>query len=93
MAVEFQIHSRNFATANDPDGTRDYGFRLQSVYLVHEKKPDVSTPKNRKCGPDEWLVSPPRTRKSKFGENLLEWTFKGKKDDGNETDKLVKDDA
>ncbi|MCJ1260686.1 hypothetical protein MMC22_000548 [Lobaria immixta] len=93
VAVKFQIHSRNFAIANDPDGTRDYEFHWQNVYLVQEKKPDVSTPKNRKRGPDVWLASPPRTRKSKFGENLLEWAVKEKKDDGIETDKLVEDDA
>lgn len=52
MAVEFQIESRNFATESDPEGTCDYAFRLQSVYLVEEKKRDVSSPKNRKRGPD-----------------------------------------
>lgn len=35
----------------------------------------------------------PRTQKSKFSENLLEWAIDGKKDIGNETDKPVEKNA
>ena len=43
------------------------------MYLIGLKKPEVSTPKNRKRGPDKWMIASPRTGKSKFGDSPLEW--------------------
>ena len=45
VAVEFQVHFRNFRTPKRPEGAVDYSFRLQSIYLV-------------RClhGPDEGLL-------------------------------------
>lgn len=45
VAVEFQIHARNFRTPKYPDGIKDYAFRLQSLQLVAGDKPDVSAPR------------------------------------------------
>ena len=73
VAVEFQIHSRDFSTQTDPTGTKDYSFHLQSIYLVEGKKPEFSTPKHRKRGPDEWMISPPRTRLWEPASSPLEW--------------------
>lgn len=36
----------------------------------------VSTPIERRRGPDEWMLSPPGARATKFGDNASEWTVK-----------------
>lgn len=76
VAVEFQVYGRDMPASANFTGVRDYSFQLQSVYLIGLPKPKISTPKNRKRGPDEWLIAPPRTSKSKFEDSPLEWSVK-----------------
>ena len=74
VAVEFTTHAINFRTVSKPDLTFNYNFRLQSLYLVESERTTISTPSRRKRGPDEWLVSPPRTSKTNFHLNPLNWS-------------------
>ncbi len=74
VAVEFITHTINFQTKKNPGGTFRYFYRLQNIYLVDGGKRQVSTPSRRKRGPDEWLVLPPRTRKTNVHDNQLDWT-------------------
>ena len=47
VAVEFQIHSRNFKATKKTDATKAYSFRLLGVYLIDEPRVSmVSTIKN-----------------------------------------------
>lgn len=46
---------------------------MQSVYLIAENKPEVSTPKNQKHDPDEFMIALLKTKKFKFDNSLLEW--------------------
>lgn len=74
VAVQFQVHSLNFRTAKNPDAKFEYSFRLVSVYLVQPtEEPEISTPSRRKRGPDEWMISPPRTKNGPRFVNPLEW--------------------
>ncbi|MCJ1270705.1 hypothetical protein MMC22_010602 [Lobaria immixta] len=73
-AVEFQVRAQDMPASARFTGIHDYSFQLQSVYLIGLKNPEVSTPKNRKRGPNEWMISPPRTGKSRVGDSPLEWT-------------------
>lgn len=75
VAVEFTTHAINFKTALNPDQTFNYNFRLQSLYLIESERTIVSTPSKRKRGPDEWLVSPPRTSQTKLHLNPLNWSI------------------
>lgn len=54
-------------------GKKDYTFRLQSIYLVQLPRAHVSTPRKQKVDEAgfEWLVTPPRTKKSAFADNPL----------------------
>ncbi len=70
VAAKFSIHAINFKSTAKSDGTFNYNFRLQSVYLV-DGGPTISTSKKRKRGPDEWVDSLPRTRKTNVQANLL----------------------
>lgn len=63
VAVEFTTHAIDFRTKKNPGGTFKYNFRMHSIYLVYGGRSQVSTPSRRKRGPDEWLISPTRTRK------------------------------
>ena len=74
VAVEFTTHAINFRTKKNLRVTFRYFYRLQSIYLVDGGKRQVSTPSRRKRGPDEWLVSPQRTRKTNVHDNPLDWT-------------------
>lgn len=74
VAVKFTTHAINFRSGKNPTGTYNYNFRLQSLYLVDSGKKVVSTPSWKKRGPDDWLVSPPRTRKTTVHVNPLEWS-------------------
>ena len=75
VAVEFQIHSHSFAASKKRGASIGYTFRLQSVYLVEDKVEEIATPKKRKAGPDEWLHTPPRNKKSRMGDNPLEFSI------------------
>lgn len=76
VAVEFQVYTRDIPASASFTGVRDYSFQLQSVYLIGLSKPEISTLKNRKSGPDGWLIAPPRTSKSKFGDSPLKFSVK-----------------
>lgn len=73
VAVEFQVHSRDFRKDEGGKTGFDYSFKMQGLYLVHAKGLEPSTPKKRKRGPDEWLITPPRTGECKSEMNPLEW--------------------
>lgn len=60
VAVEFQVHARNMPAAANFKEVFDYSFELQSIYLIGLEKQQISTPKNRKRGPDERMIAPPR---------------------------------
>lgn len=52
------------------------------MYLIGLEKQQISTPKNRKRGPDEWMIALPRMGESRVGDSPLEWvvpTQSGKK--------------
>lgn len=68
------MHLLNFRTAKEPDAKFEYNFRMVSLYLVQPTEGhDFSTPSRRKRGPDEWMVTPPRTRNAARVVNPLEW--------------------
>lgn len=73
-AVEFHVHAQDMPASARFTGIHNYSFQLQSVCLIELKNPEVSTPKNRKRGLNEWMISPPRTGKSRVGDSPLEWT-------------------
>ena len=79
VAVEFQVHARDFTKKNS-NYSKDYTFRMQSAYLIElpKTKLEVSTPTKRHQSTtgDEWLVTPPRTKKSSGNNNPLEWRLK-----------------
>ena len=72
VAVEVQIGAWDF----EKNGKRiqRYVLRMQSLYLVTDPRPKepVSTPQKRRRGPNEWVMSPPRTKSTKFGTNPFE---------------------
>lgn len=74
VAVEMQIHSRNFKTkATDGTGL-GYLFRLVGVYKLEDVRLlPVSTPEKRRRGANEWIATPPRTKKTCAALNPLEW--------------------
>lgn len=75
MAVEFQIHSRNFKATKKTDATKACSFRLLRVYLIVEPKVlMVFTPEKCRRGVVGWLVTPPRTKKTCSSKNRLELT-------------------
>ena len=77
VAVEFSAHSINFRTKTNPGGTYNYNFRLWSVYLVDQSQPiSTSMPAKRKREPDDWVLSPPRTRKTTTKANQTYSTTK-----------------
>lgn len=63
VAVEAQIHSRNFRTPSQPHAACDYSFRLQGVYAFPSTP--IPTPSKRRIKADPSLC-PPRTKKSKI---------------------------
>ena len=66
VAVEFQVHFRNFRTPKRPEGAVDYSFRLQSIYLVRDPLPEMSTPRKRRRDLDDsMLITSPRTKSSR----------------------------
>ncbi len=71
VAVEFSAHAINFKSKTNPEGTFNYNFRLRSIYLVDGDQ-TTSTSIKRKRDPDEWVVSPPRTRKSTVKANQMQ---------------------
>ena len=75
VAVKFTTHAINFQTKAKPSSTFNYNFRLYSLYLIDNDRPTVSTPSRRKQGPDEWLISLPRTRKTNIHINPLDWSL------------------
>ncbi len=73
VAVEFQILSRNFKASKKVDAVKAYSFRLLGVYLVDDPMHSTMlTPNKRQRGEDEWMVTPPRTRKTITSKNPLE---------------------
>ena len=73
VAVEFQIVSRNFKASKRIDAVKAYSFRLLGVYLIDEPtNSTISTPEKRRRGDDEWMVTPPRTKKTITSINPLE---------------------
>lgn len=73
VAVEFQISSRDYRKSSTFNPLFDYSLRMQSVYLVQGEASQVSTVIDRKKGPDEWLLTPPRTKFSGVEVNPLQW--------------------
>lgn len=63
VAVEAQIHSRNFRTPSQLHAACDYSFRLQGVYAFPSAP--IPTPSKRRIESDPSLC-PPRTKKSKI---------------------------
>lgn len=73
VAVEFQIVSRNFKASKRINAVKAYFFRLLGVYLIDEPtNSTMSTPEKRRRGDDEWMVTPPCTKKTITSINLLE---------------------
>lgn len=58
IAIKFTNHAINFKTVAKTNKTFIFNFRLYSLYLVDSKKKSVSMSCRKKCGPDEWLISP-----------------------------------
>lgn len=75
VAVEAQIGTWDF----ERDGKRikRYVLKMQSLYLVKDPRPKdpISTPQKRRRGPNEWVMSPPRTKSTKFGASPFETPF------------------
>lgn len=71
IAIKFEIHAWNMLASINFIRIWDYFYQLQNVYLIAEKKSEVSTPKNWKCGLDKFMIASLRTEKFKFGDNLL----------------------
>ncbi len=69
VAAEFSTHAINFKSTAKPDGTFNYNFCLRNIYLV-DGGLTISTPKKRKQGPDEWVDSSPKTRKTNVQANI-----------------------
>ncbi len=63
VAVEAQIHSRNFRAPSQPHADCDYSFRLQGVYAFPSTP--VQTPTKRPINEDPTLCIP-RMKKSKI---------------------------
>lgn len=63
VAVEAQIHSRNFKTRSQPHGACDYSFRLQGMYAFPSTP--IPNASKRRIESDPTLC-PPRTKKSKI---------------------------
>lgn len=73
VAVEFQIMSRNFKASKKVDAVKAFFFRLLGVYLIDNPiQTTVSTPEKRRRGENEWMVMPPRTKKTITSINPLE---------------------
>ncbi len=60
VAVEAQIHSRNFRTPSQPHANYDYSFRLQGVYAF------PSTPPTKRQVNEDPTLCLPRMKKSKI---------------------------
>ncbi len=73
MAVEFQILSCNFKASKKVDAVKTYSFRLLGVYLVDDPiHSTMSTPNKRQHREDEWMITPPQTRRTITSKNPLE---------------------
>lgn len=69
VALKFTSHAINFKMISKPDQTFNYNFKLQCFYLVEGKRTTIFTLNRRKKKPDEWLIFPPCTNKTKFHLN------------------------
>lgn len=73
VAVEFQIVSRNFRASKKIDAVKAYSFRLLGVYLIEDPaQSSVSTPDKRRRGEDQFIITPPRTKRTITSMNPLE---------------------
>lgn len=73
VAVEFQLIFQNFKASKKIDAVKAYSFRLLGVYLIDEpNRSTISNPEKRRRGEDEWMVTPPRTKKTITSMNSLE---------------------
>lgn len=73
MAIEIQVHSRNFKSKGDNPGP-GYSFRLVRVYKLEDAQlPPISTPEKRRRGSNEWIATLPRTKKTNAALNSLGW--------------------
>lgn len=65
VAIEFQIVSRNFKASKKIDAVKASSFRLLGVYLIEDPAhSSVSTPEKRRRGENEWIITPPRTKRT-----------------------------
>ena len=73
VAVEFQIVLHNFKASKRIDAVKAYSFRLLGVYLIDKPtNSTISTLEKRRRGDNEWMVTPPRTKKTITSINPLE---------------------
>ncbi len=71
-AVELQVHSRNFKIKRKEKNIR-YSFKLIELYKLQEVKilPPLMSEKRRKEA-NKFIATPPRTKNTQSGLNLLE---------------------
>ncbi len=73
VVVELRIVSWNFKASKKVDAVKEFSFRLLGVYLIDDPvQTTVSTPEKRRRGEDEWMMTPPRTKKTITSMNPLE---------------------
>ena len=73
VAVELQVHSRNFKIKGKEKNI-GYSFKLIGLYKLQEVKIlPPSTPEKRRKEANEFIATPPRTKTTRSGLNPLEW--------------------
>ena len=74
VAVEMQIYFRKFKSKCGNGPGQGYSFRLVGIYKLEDVQlPPVSTPEKRCQGANEWIATPPRTKKTCAALSPLEW--------------------
>ncbi|MCJ1348901.1 hypothetical protein MMC31_007134 [Peltigera leucophlebia] len=73
VAVELQIHSRNFKTKGQ-ERNLGYSFKLIRLYKLQDVKIlPPSTPEKRQKEANKFIATPPRTKNTRSALNPLEW--------------------
>ncbi len=73
VAVELQVHSRNFKMKGKEKNIR-YSFKLIGFYKLQEVKVlPPSTSKKRRKEANEFIATPPRTKNTRSGLKPREW--------------------
>lgn len=77
VTVEMQVHSRKFKPRGGDKGGQGnlgYSFKPIGIYKLQDVKIlPPSTPEKRRKEANEWIATPPRTKKTCAALNPLEW--------------------